>query len=191
MVALAGLEQGIVTLHNKVYCPGFFKLPHVKRKFNDWKRSGHGPVDVKDSIAQSCDVYFYDLANKMGIDHLYEGLKPFNFGAITGIDLPGERGGILPSRAWKKINKGEPWYRGETLITGIGQGFMTASPLQLAVATAALANKGVIIQPKLLKSTQAPEGSIKNTAKSPQKQIPIKDIHNWEEVIEGMRQTIY
>jgi penicillin-binding protein 2 len=191
MVALAGLEQGVITAHSKVYCPGFFKLSNVKRKFNDWKRSGHGVVDVKDSIAQSCDIFFYDLADKMGIDDLYDGLKPFNFGKITGIDIPGERGGILPSRAWKKINKDEPWYRGETLITGIGQGFMTTSPLQLAVATAALANKGVIIQPKLLKSTQAPGDSIKNTAKSPQKQIPIKDIHNWEDVIEGMRQTIY
>ncbi|SHN91779.1 penicillin-binding protein 2 [bacterium endosymbiont of Bathymodiolus sp. 5 South] len=191
MVALAGLEQGVVTTHHKVYCPGFFKLPNVRRKFNDWKRSGHGIVDAKDSIAQSCDVYFYDLANKMGIDNLHDGLKPFNFGAITGIDIPGERGGILPSKAWKKINKNEPWYRGETLITGIGQGFMTSSPLQLAVATAALANQGVIIQPKLLKSIQAPGDSIKNTARSPQKQIPIKDIHNWEHVIEGMRQTIY
>lgn len=191
MVALAGLEQGVITSHSETYCPGFFKLPNVKRKFHDWKRSGHGVVNVKDAIAQSCDVFFYDLADKMGIENLHDGLKHFNFGKITGIDIPGERTGILPSKLWKKINKNMAWYRGETLITGIGQGFMTTSPLQLAVATAALANKGMIIQPKLLKSTQTLGGSIKNTSKGSQKQIPIKDIHNWEDVIEGMKRTIY
>lgn len=191
MVALAGLEQGVITAHNKTHCPGFFKLPNVKRKFNDWKRSGHGMVDVKDSISQSCDIFFYDLANKLGIDNLHKGLKLFNFGEITGIDIPGERGGILPSKAWKKIHKNKPWYLGETLITGIGQGFMTTSPLQLVVATAAIANKGIIIQPKLLKSIQTPGEKIIEADKGFNQQIPIKNIHNWEDVIEGMRQTIY
>ncbi|SFV88664.1 Cell division protein FtsI [Peptidoglycan synthetase] [hydrothermal vent metagenome] len=191
MVALAGLEQGFITAHTKAYCPGFFKLPNVKRKFNDWKRSGHGVVNVKDSIAQSCDVYFYDLADKMGIDALHDGLAYFNFGKKTGIDIPGERGGILPSKAWKKINRGEPWYRGETLIAGIGQGFMTTSPLQLAVSTAALANKGTIFQPKILRNIQIYGEAIKKADKGTSVQIPIKDIHNWEDVIDGMRQTIY
>ncbi len=191
MVALAGLEQGLITAHSESYCPGFFKLPNVKRKFNDWKRSGHGVVNVKDSIAQSCDVFFYELADKMGIDNLHDGLELFNFGKKTGIDIPGERGGILPSKAWKKINKNEPWYRGETLITGIGQGFMTTSPLQLAVSTAALANKGVIFQPKILKSVQVSGEVIKEVVRGYSKQIPIKDIHNWENVIDGMKRTIY
>ncbi len=191
MVALAGLEQGLITAHSESYCPGFFKLPNVKRKFNDWKRSGHGVVNVKDSIAQSCDVFFYELANKMGIDNLHDGLELFNFGKKTGIDIPGERGGILPSKAWKKINKNEPWYHGETLITGIGQGFMTTSPLQLAVSTAALANKGVIFQPKILKSMQVSGEVIKEVVRGYSKQIPIKDIHNWENVIDGMKRTIY
>ncbi|CAC9625961.1 Peptidoglycan D,D-transpeptidase MrdA (EC 3.4.16.4) [uncultured Gammaproteobacteria bacterium] len=191
MVALVGLERGTITSHTKTWCPGYFKLKNVKRKFNDWKRNGHGQVDVKSSIAQSCDVFFYKLADKMGIDNLHDGLKPFNFGEKTGIDLPGERGGILPSKAWKKINKKEPWYRGETLIAGIGQGFMTASPLQLAVSTAALANKGVIIQPKILKSIHTYGEAIKEVKKGTRKQIPIKNIRNWEEVIKGMKQTIY
>lgn len=191
MVALAGLEQGVVKIRTETYCPGFFKLPNVKRKFNDWKRSGHGVVDVKEAISQSCDIYFYDLADKMGIDALHKGLTPFNFGKKTGIDIPGEHSGILPSKAWKKINKNEPWYRGETLISGIGQGFMTASPLQLAVATAALANKGVVFQPKLLKNIQSNGEAIKESDKGSQQQIPIKDIRNWEAVIEGMRRTIY
>ena len=191
MVALAGLEEGLITNHSKTYCPGYYKLPNVKRKFNDWKRSGHGVVNVKDSIAQSCDVFFYDLADKIGIDTLHDNLTLFNFGSKTGIDIPGERGGILPSKAWKKINRNEPWYRGETLNAGIGQGFMTSSPLQLAVATAALANKGKIFQPKLLKNIRSPNQSIKEAEKGSHAQIPIKNIQNWEDVIEGMRQTIY
>ncbi len=191
MVALAGLEEGVITKHSKVFCPGYYKLPNVKRKFNDWKRTGHGLVDMKDSIAQSCDVFFYRLADKMGIDSLHDNLTFFNFGSKTGIDIPGERGGILPSKTWKKINKNEPWYRGETLIVGIGQGFMTSSPLQLAVATAALANKGRLFQPKLLKNIRLPNQVIKEVAKEIHVQIPIKNIQNWEDVIEGMRQTIY
>lgn len=191
MVALAGLEEGVITNHSQTFCPGYYKLPNVKRKFNDWKRSGHGAVDVKGSIAQSCDVFFYDLANKMGIDTLHDNLTLFNFGSKTGIDIPGERGGILPSKSWKKINKDEPWYRGETLNAGIGQGFMTSSPLQLAIATAALANKGHLFQPKLLKNISSSGQTIKEVDKGPSVQIPIKDIHNWEDVIEGMKQTIY
>ncbi len=191
MVALAGLEEGVITKKRKVFCPGHYKLPNVKRKFNDWKRTGHGLVDVKDSIAQSCDVFFYDLADKMGINSLHDNLTLFSFGSKTGIDIPGERGGILPSKSWKKINKGEPWYRGETLITGIGQGFMTSSPLQLAVATAALANKGQLYQPKILKAISSNNQTIKEVEKGLSAQIPINDIHNWEDVIEGMKQTIY
>lgn len=191
MIALAALEQGIIDIHTKTYCPGFFKLPNVRRKFNDWKRTGHGAIDLKDSIAQSCDVFFYDLADKMGIDALQKGLENFNFGKKTGIDIAGERAGIIPSREWKKIHKNKPWYRGETLITGIGQGFMTVSPLQLALATAAIANKGMIFQPTLLKSIQPSGEAIIEVKKPAHQQIPIKDIHNWEEVIDGMRRTIY
>lgn len=191
MVALAGLEEGVITNQSKTFCPGYYKLPNVKRKFNDWKRTGHGHVDVKDSIAESCDVFFYDLANKMGIEMMHDNLNYFNFGRKTGIDIPGEKGGILPSKAWKKINKDEPWYRGETLIVGIGQGFMTSSPLQLAVATAALANKGGLFKPKLLTNIQTPNQAIEEIPGDPPVQIPIKNIKNWEDVIEGMRQTIY
>jgi penicillin-binding protein 2 len=190
-IALSGLEEEVINNKSSVFCPGYYKLPNVKRKFNDWKRTGHGHVDVKDSIAQSCDVFFYDLANKMGIDKLHDYLDLFNFGRKTGIDIPGEKAGIMPSRAWKKINRGEPWYRGETLIAGIGQGFMISSPLQLAVATAALANKGKLFQPKLLKSVQTPSEAIIKVKNSKNVQIPIKDIHHWETVIDGMRMAVY
>ncbi len=187
MVSLAGLESGIITNHSQTFCPGYYKLPNVKRKFNDWNRSGHGLVNVEDAIAQSCDVFFYDLANKMGIETLHENLQYFNFGAKTGIDIHGELGGILPSKAWKKINKNEPWYHGETLIAGIGQGFMSATPLQLALATAALANGGKVFRPKLLKNIHI----LDQIEKDPSIQIPIKNIKNWEHVIAGMKQAVY
>jgi penicillin-binding protein 2 len=191
MVALAGLEEGFITTISKTFCPGYYKLPNVERKFNDWKRTGHGHVDMKDSISQSCDVFFYALADKMGIDKIHDNLSLFNFGSKTGIDIPGEKDGIMPSKSWKKINRNEPWYRGETLIAGIGQGFITVTPLQLAVATAALANKGRLFQPKLLKSIQTAGEPIIEVKNTHVKQIPIKDIYNWEEVLEGMKMSIY
>ncbi|MEJ6557277.1 MAG: penicillin-binding protein 2 [Flavobacteriaceae bacterium] len=191
MVALAGLEQGTIDIKTTVFDRGYFQLPGVKRKFHNWDRSGHGSVNVKDAIARSNDVFFYSLANKMGIDNLHDGLKLFRFGQKTGIDIPGEQGGILPSKSWKKINKNEPWYKGETLNAGIGQGFMTSSPLQLAVTTAAVANKGQLFQPTLLKNTQLPGQSITEFKKSNSRQIPINNIKNWETVIDGMRQVVY
>ena len=191
MVALAGLEQKNITVKHSVFCPGFYKLADYSRKFNDWKRTGHGRVDTIESIAQSCDVFFYDLAYRMGIDQIHDSLSYFQFGNKTGIDLPGELGGILPSREWKKINKDEPWYRGETLITGIGQGFMTASPIQLALATGAIANKGNLQTPRVLMHSQSKNGESYLESIPKSKQIPIKDINNWELIIEAMKQTIY
>jgi len=191
MIALAGLELNKITIKDQIFCPGYYKLPDYSRKFNDWKRYGHGNVAIIEGIAQSCDVFFYDLAYKLGIDNIHDSLTHFQFGNKTGIDLPGELGGILPSREWKKINKDEPWYRGETLIAGIGQGFMTASPLQLALATAAIANKGQLLSPQLLMHSQTKSGEIYEDDKKPARQIPIKDINNWELIIEGMKQVVY
>ena len=191
MIALAGLELNKISITDSVFCPGYYKLADYSRKFNDWKRYGHGHVEVIEAIAQSCDVFFYDLAYKLGIDNIHHSLSYFQFGKKTGIDLPGELGGILPSREWKKINKDEPWYRGETLITGIGQGFMTASPLQLAVTTAAIANRGKLLKPQVLMHAQTKNGDIYENDKKPASQIPIKDINNWELIIEGMKQTVY
>ena len=191
MVALAGLELNNITVKHSTFCPGYYKLNNYSRKFNDWKRSGHGQMDVIEAIAQSCDVFFYDLAFNMGIDQIHDSLSYFQFGKKTGIDLPGELGGILPSREWKKINKEEPWYRGETLITGIGQGFMTASPLQLALATAAIANKGQLLTPQVMMHSQSKKGDIFEEQNLKAQQIPIKDIDNWELIIEAMKQTIY
>ena len=191
MVALAGLELNNITIKDSTFCPGYYKLNNYSRKFNDWKRTGHGKVDVIEAIAQSCDVFFYDLAFNMGIDQIHDSLSYFQFGKKTGIDLPGELGGILPSREWKKINKDEPWYRGETLITGIGQGFMTTSPLQLALATAAIANKGRLLMPQVMMHSQSKNGDLFEEQNLKSNQIPIKDINNWELIIEAMKQTVY
>jgi len=191
MVALAGLELNNITIKHSTFCPGYYKLNNYSRKFNDWKRTGHGKVNVIEAIAQSCDVFFYDLAFNMGIDQIHDSLSYFQFGKKTGIDLPGELGGILPSREWKKINKDEPWYRGETLITGIGQGFMTSSPLQLALATAAIANKGQLLTPQVMMHTQSKNGDFFEERNPKAQQIPIKDISNWELIIEAMKQTVY
>ena len=191
MVALAGLELNNITIKDSTFCPGYYKLNNYSRKFNDWKRTGHGKVDVIEAIAQSCDVFFYDLAFNMGIDQIHDSLSYFQFGKKTGIDLPGELGGILPSREWKKINKDEPWYRGETLITGIGQGFMTTSPLQLALATAAIANKGQLLMPQVMMYSQSKNGDLFEEQNLKSNQIPIKDINNWELIIEAMKQTVY
>ena len=191
MIALAGLELNNITIKHSTFCPGYYKLNNYSRKFNDWKRSGHGKVNVIEAIAQSCDVFFYDLAFNMGIDQIHDSLSYFQFGKKTGIDLPGELGGILPSREWKKINKDEPWYRGETLITGIGQGFMTSSPLQLALATAAIANKGQLLTPQVMMHSQSKNGDFFEERNPKAQQIPIKDISNWELIIEAMKQTVY
>ena len=191
MVALAGLEQNNITIKDETFCPGFYKLPNYSRKFNGWKRTGHGNVNVVQGIAQSCDIFFYDLAYKIGIDQIHDSLSYFRFGKKTGIDLPGELEGILPSRDWKKINKDEPWYRGETLITGIGQGFMTTSPLQLAVATAAIANNGQILTPQVMKYYQSKNREIFEDLPKKSEQIPINNIDNWELIIEAMKETVY
>jgi len=136
IVALAAQEAGIGPGH-RVYCPGFMKLGRAR--FHCWKRQGHGWLNMHDGIKQSCDIYFYDLARRAGIDRISEMAMRLGLGAATGIELPGERAGVIPTRDWKLATIGEPWQGGETLVTAIGQGFVLATPLQLAVMTARLA----------------------------------------------------
>lgn len=149
LMVLAGLEYGVINRNHSMHCPGFYLLPNSDHRYRDWKRSGHGRTDLDKALVQSCDVYFYDLARNLGIDRIHEYLSQYGLGRKTGIDLQGERSGLLPSRAWKRAKKKEPWYPGETLITGIGQGFMLTTPLQLAHATSLLANRGKGFVPHL------------------------------------------
>ncbi|MGR9099190.1 MAG: penicillin-binding protein 2 [Gammaproteobacteria bacterium] len=149
-IALAGLEYQVTGYKNRLYCPGYYKLPNVSHKYRDWKTWGHGTVTMNDAIIQSCDVYFYDLALALGIDRMHEFMKNFGFDRKTGIDLVGEKSGLFPSREWKKRARNQSWFPGETLITGIGQGFTQVTPLQLARATATLANRGNVVTPVLV-----------------------------------------
>ena len=153
-LGLAALEDKLRTPSWKMSDPGFFSLSGGQYRFRDWKKEGHGQVDLHKAIAQSCDTYFYQLADDMGIDELNQWLLRFGFGKKTGIDLSREYSGIAPSRSWKKKRFGTSWYRGDTISVGIGQGYNLVTPLQLAVATAALANGGTVHQPTLTKRDQ-------------------------------------
>lgn len=153
---LADLEAGgAIDMNRQVYCTGSYSLPGSSHQFRDWKRNGHGAVNLHEAIVQSCDVYFYRLAVALGPERMAETLAPFGFGQATGIDLPEEKTGLLPSPAWKRA-RGQPWYPGDTVVAGIGQGLVLATPLQLAVATAALANRGVRMRPMLLRAHEDP-----------------------------------
>ncbi|SJM92122.1 penicillin-binding protein 2 [Crenothrix polyspora] len=149
-IALAGLENEAIGKQTRLHCPGFYQLPNDKHRFRDWKKSGHGSVDMSAAITQSCDVYFYRLANLLGIERMHNFMQKMGFGEKTGIDLMGEKAGVYPSKEWKMTEKKQRWYPGETLITGIGQGFTLVTPLQLARATATLANKGDVVTPFLV-----------------------------------------
>lgn len=151
-MALAGLSYGVRHPDDSIADPGFFTLPGSSHRYRDWKAGGHGTVDLHKSIVQSCDTYYYRLANDLGIDRMHAFLSQFGFGQKTRIDLQGESPGLLPSRAWKAKRYKQAWYPGETVIAGIGQGFNLATPLQLAVATAALANGGVTYRPQLVQA---------------------------------------
>ena len=156
-VALAGLEYNAITAGQKLFCPGYYQLPNVSHHYRDWKKYGHGSVNMTEAITQSCDVYFYSLASMLGIDRMHDFLQRFGFGEKSGIDLSGEKQGLMPSREWKHRQHNQSWYPGETLFTGIGQGFLQVTPIQLAKATAILANKGKIITPFLVKNSVKPE----------------------------------
>ncbi len=149
-VALAGLEDSIITASRRFNCTGSFELKNFKHQYRCWKKTGHGSVNLNDAITESCDVYFYQLANELNIERMHDFLQQFGFGEKTGIDLVGEKTGLLPSPQWKREQKKGGWGRGETLITAIGQGYNQVTPLQLARATATLANKGQVVTPFLV-----------------------------------------
>lgn len=149
IVALAALERGVVTPENRVFCRGVTQLGNAR--FHCWKKHGHGWLDMHGAIQQSCDAYFYEIAKRVGIDNIAKMARKFGLGEATGIDLPGEKAGLIPTAAWKKKAVGVPWQKGETLVAGIGQGFVLTTPLQLAVMTARLAT-GKAIKPYLVRS---------------------------------------
>lgn len=157
---LAALHHESKSPHDHTYCPGFFRLPGNSHRYRDWKPQGHGSIDLHGAIVESCDVYFYQLAVDLGIERMASALTSFGFGPPTGIDITGEFGGVVPSPEWKRSQpqftrpEDRVWFPGETVITGIGQGYMLATPLQLAHATATLAAHGKRYQPRLMIGTE-------------------------------------
>ncbi len=190
-IALAGLETSAIGYTESRYCPGRYQLPGQSHVYRDWRKGGHGSVDMNRAIIESCDVYFYDLARNLGIDRLSKSLRGFGFGQKTGADIYGELGGVLPSPEWKRSARRQEWYAGETLITGIGQGAFLATPLQLAAATAALANRGRYLEPRVVRSLELPGGSEPpRTPTVGARQIPITKSRHWEDVIRSMTQVV-
>jgi penicillin-binding protein 2 len=156
LMALAGLELGLRKPSDSIVDPGYYSLPNSRHQFRDWKAGGHGVVDLRRAITQSCDTYFYRLAVDMGIDRMHDYLAKFGLGEKSGIDLDGESSGLLPSREWKQRRWNKVWYPGETVIAGIGQGYHLTTPLQLVTATAMLANGGKRIEPRLVQAVRDP-----------------------------------
>jgi penicillin-binding protein 2 len=155
-LGLGGLHLELIDYDFAIEDPGYFRLPGVRYRWNDYTArtaigGGHGLTDLKKAIYQSCDTFFYDLGNRMGIDTIHDFMSLFGFGKNFALDIPYARTGVLPSRAWKEETRGEPWYQGETISTSIGQGYMWVTPLQLATAVSIIANKGKVVQPRMLK----------------------------------------
>jgi penicillin-binding protein 2 len=158
ILAAAGLEEGAIDLDERVFCPGTFKLG--RRTYRCWKRGGHGPMNLHDALVRSCDVYFYQLGLKLGIDRIAFFANGFHLGLRTGITLGNESPGIVPTRAWKERRFKEVWLKGETVSASIGQGFNLTTPMQLAVAYAAIANGGTIFRPRILLRQTGPDGTV-------------------------------
>ena len=186
MLGLAGLHEEVIDPQDTIRDPGYYRLPGDDRLYRDWKRRGHGnKVDFYQAISESCDVYFYDLGHRMGVDRMSAFGDLFGLGQRTGVDVPSERSGIWPSRAWKRNRRGLPWFPGDNLNMAIGQGFVLTTPMQLAQMTATLANRGERLQPQMVKQIDE-----RQLAPQVQARIEVADEH-WDAVIEGMAGVIH
>lgn len=195
-VALAGLDAGVITQSSRVWDPGFFQLPGNSHKYRNWNRSGDGWVDLNLSLARSNDTYYYDLAIKLGIDRLHHYMSAFGLGQRVSLDLFEEAAGLMPSREWKRANRRQAWYPGETVITGIGQGYMLTTPLQLAQATALVATRGKWVRPRLLKQAgglspeQLMAADLLEDRETPA-DIVARDPRYWDQVTRGMVEVVH
>ena len=191
MLSLAALETGATNLTRKSICIGYFQLEGNEHRYRDWKREGHGAVDLHDAIAQSCDVYFYEISGDLGIDNMHEYLTRFGLGSQTGVDVPGERTGLVASREWKRNNfrdrDNQRWYHGETVIASIGQGFMLATPLQLANAVGTLGMRGERYRPHLVAAVEDPiSGERQLIEPDWMGNVAIGNEFYWDNVLEAM-----
>ncbi|WP_108652128.1 penicillin-binding protein 2 [Dongshaea marina] len=185
LMAIMGLDTGLITPQMRFFGAGYFQIPGTKRKFRDWQPWGHGWMTVYKAIEQSADTFFYNLAYKAGIDRIHKYMHLFGFGQYTGIDLHEERKGNMPSREWKQARYRQPWYQGDTISVGIGQSYWTATPLQIAHAFSVLIDHGKRIEPRLLKSIATKDGML---SPPPQTLPPIKlkNDKDWQVSLDGM-----
>ncbi len=195
MLALAALETGATNLTRKTVCRGYFMLPNSTHRYRDWKPEGHGPVDLHDAIEQSCDVYFYEIGQDVGIDNMHDYLDRFGLGSKTGVDIGGEHPGLVPSREWKRTSfrnrDDQRWYNGETVIASIGQGYMLATPLQLAAAAGVLSTRGVHYRPHMVAAIENPLDG-QRTLIRPERlaDVEISNTFYWDNVIEAMHDVM-
>jgi penicillin-binding protein 2 len=191
ILALGGLEQNAITPEKTMICRGYYSLPGRTHRYRDWKPGGHGIINMHDAIAQSCDTYFYELADEIGIDGMSRTLMGFGLGEQTGIDINPESAGLVPSREWKRNNFSNPadqvWFPGETIITGIGQGFLLTTPLQLAHAAATIAARGIRYSPSLVQSIRDPAtGAIAERKPGQLPPVTVSQPEYWNDIIGGM-----
>ncbi len=189
-IALAGLDKGFIQPSTSVYDPGWYRLPNVKHAYRCWRHTGHGVLNVKRAITVSCDTFFYQLSNKMGISAMEDMLTQFGFGQFTHVDLNEEAPGLIPGPSWKRQTKNLPWYPGDTLITSIGQGFMLASPLQLANATASMSQQGRRYRPHLMSNMIYDQNKIISYKTIEEYPIRLKNRENWSIIIDAMHAVI-
>jgi penicillin-binding protein 2 len=191
VIALGGLQAGVTTPQRTRTCGGYFTLPGSSHRFRDWRPAGHGVMSMESAIANSCDVYFYELATMLGVERLSGFLSHFGFGAVTGVDISGERKGILPNPAWKKARfknaADQVWFPGETVIFGIGQGYLVVTPIQLAHMTAIVASRGKSYKPRLVKAfREQGTGKIENVPPNLVEEVDVASPENWQVAINGM-----
>jgi len=190
-MALAGLEYGAIDPSATRNCHGVYTLPGSSHPYHDWKKEGHGAVDMRRAIATSCDVYFYGLAETLGIDRVHEAMSTLGFGQLTGIDISGERPGLMPSQEWKRKTYKQAWFPGETIIVGIGQGYLLATPLQLAHAATIVATRGKNLKPRLVTAIRdADTRAVKPIPSVAGPPLTLNDPRHWDVIIEGMEQVM-
>ncbi len=188
-LAVVGLEEGIITPDTQVWDPGWFQIKGVDHRYRDWLSWGHGWVNVNTAIVESCDTFYYDLALKLGIDTISEHMTQFGFGSLTGIDIGEESAAVMPSRGWKRARFNQPWYAGETVSIGIGQSYWTVTPMQLAVATAVVVNKGERPVPRLLRTIR--DAGIELPAVHEQRApVQLSNPQNWQIALTGMEDVV-
>jgi len=193
-LGLAGVDKGFVTWDYSIQDPGYFQLPTDDRIYNDWKRGGHGRVNMRKAVAESCDVYFYELAYKMKLEAIHEVYDQFGFGKETTADVYNPFNGINPSREWKRNRYGFSWYAGDTINLSIGQGYMLTTPMQLAIATSVMANRGKWMTPRLLMHSN--DQTLLDAIPEPPPDVHLNDDSNWDrmhlamqDVVQGSRGT--